>query len=319
MSSESSQQALQRAQRAARRGVLQEEAEPPTRPSSRRDTSAPPPLPPRAPSRAQTPSSSPEQSRTSLPYEPRPSTHRTPSRIPLTPSPPIPSSTRAMSDDGRREVTTKLNTKNLEFNGKKADYRAWKDRIDLYMIGNPSQLPDDGRKIAFTLSWICGSKDAQVWASNQQRKLSRATTWGTWKEFQKTLEDAFGDPAAENQAREYLLNFKQDDQKARPFYTMLELWFNLANITDDEQKYQMAKRAINSKIRSSLLLVDFPDSYDNLKKKMIMLDDEEDKVRAFNPKSLNSRLGDSSTTAARQYTPASQAYRAQGHTPAREQ
>src|SRR5882757_5951978 len=309
MSSESSQQALQRAQRAARRGILQEEAEP----SSRLGT--PPPLPPRA----QTPSSSPEQSRTSLPYEPRPFAHRTPSRIPLPPSPPIPSSTRAMSDDGRREVTTKLNTKNLEFNGKKADYRAWRDRIDLYMIGNPSQLPDDGRKIAFTLSWICGSKDAQVWASNQQRKLSRATTWGTWREFQKTLEDAFGDPAAENQAREYLLNFKQDDQKARPFYTMLELWFNLANITDDEQKYQMAKRAINSKIRSSLLLVDFPDSYDNLKKKMIMLDDEEDKVRAFNPKSLNSRLGDSSTTAARQYTPASQAYRAQGHTPAREQ
>src|SRR5882757_4373778 len=162
MSSESSQQAIQRAQHAARRGVLQEEAEPPTRPNTPQHFETPPPLPPRAPSRLQTPSQSPEQSRTSLPYEPRPFNQITPAGRPLPPSPPIPSTARAMSDNGHREVTTKLNTKNLEFNGKKADYRAWKDRIDLYMIGNPSQFPDDGQKIAFTLSWICGSITAHT-------------------------------------------------------------------------------------------------------------------------------------------------------------
>src|SRR5882757_9470000 len=76
-----------------------------------------------------------------------------------------------MSDYDRKEVSTKLNTKNLEFSGRKADFRAWKDVIELYMIGNPSQFPDDERKIAFMLSWMCGSKDVKIWASNQQRQL----------------------------------------------------------------------------------------------------------------------------------------------------
>src|SRR5882757_2255860 len=97
---------------------------------------------------------------------------------------------------------------------------------------------------------------------------------------------------------------------------MLELWFNLANIMDDADKYLSIKRTMNPNIRSSLLLVGIPTTYMAIKEKMIMLDDEEDKVRSFNPKSLDSRLGDSSTTRPRQYTPASQAYRVQGHTPA---
>src|SRR5882757_6555554 len=73
---------------------------------------------------------------------------------------------------------------------------------------------------------------------------------------------------------------------------------------------------MNPTIRSSLLLVSIPATYTTIKEKMTMLDDEEDKVRSFNPKSLNSCLGNSSTTGPQQYTPASQAYRVQGHTPA---
>src|SRR5882757_4937035 len=137
-----------------------------------------------------------------------------------------------------------------------------------------------------------------------------------WRDFEKILEDSFGDLGAETQAREFLLTFKQKDLKARPYFAMLELWFNLANITDDTNKYNTVKRTMNPTIHSSLLLVGIPATYTLIKEKMIMLDDEEDKVRSFNPKSLDSRLGDSSTTGPRQYTLASQAYRVQGHTPA---
>src|SRR5882757_7472855 len=97
---------------------------------------------------------------------------------------------------------------------------------------------------------------------------------------------------------------------------MLELWFNLPNITDDTDKYNTVKRTMNPTIHSSLLLVSIPATYTTIKEKMIMLDNEEDKVWSFNPKSLDSRLGDSFTTGPRQHTPASQTYQVQGHTPA---
>src|SRR5882757_2313609 len=242
MSSDTSEQVAQRdqraAQRAARRPTLQQEAEPSTRPSTPQDIQTPPPIPPRAPSRTQTPSQSPDTTRTVLPYAPSyvPGAFRTPGR-PQPPSPPIPSTQRAMSDYDRKEVSTKLNTKNLEFSGRKADFRAWKDVIELYMSGNPSQFPDDKRKIVFTLSWMCGSKDIKIWASNQQRQLQRATDWGTWDNFEKILEDSFGDPAAETQAREFLITYKQNSIKAQPYFTTLELWFNLANIMDEAKKY----------------------------------------------------------------------------------
>src|SRR5882757_8422350 len=175
------------------------------------------------------------------------------------------------------------------------------------MISNPSQFPDDKRKIAFTLSWMCGSKDVKIWASNQQQQLQHATDWGMWENFEKILEDSFSDPAAEAQAREFLITFKQKDLKARPYFATLELWFNLANIMEDTKKYNSVKRTMNPQIRSSLLLVGIPTTHTAIKEKMIMLDNKEDKVQSFNPKSLDSRLGNSSTATPRQYTPASQA------------
>jgi len=39
--------------------------------------------------------------------------------------------------------SAKLNTENLKFSGRKSDFRAWKDIIDLYMIGNPKEFPTD--------------------------------------------------------------------------------------------------------------------------------------------------------------------------------
>jgi hypothetical protein len=205
-----------------------------------------PPLPIRSSSCQGTPTSSPETQRSkALPvtkediFTPNPSTSQLPH-----PTPPPPASFQRMTDTPK-EVSTKLNTEGLKFSGTKADYRAWKDKIDLYMIGNPSQFPDDTRKMAFTLSWICGTKDAQIWASNKQSELKASSDWGTWEDFEDILEDSFGDLAAKTQAHEYLLKYRQDNAKARPFFTTLELWFNLARITNPTAKYTITKRIMN--------------------------------------------------------------------------
>src|SRR5882762_4851897 len=152
-----------------------------------------PPVPTRAPSRASTPVL-PETSRRPLPPRTAPTPIISSSNLPSrTPSPPTPVD---MSDF----KSVKLNTENLKFSGRKSDYRAWKDIIDLYMISNPKEFPTDQIKIAFVLSWMSGSRHIQTWASNQQTIYTWSETWPTWVEFQAILEDQYGDPAAEQQA-----------------------------------------------------------------------------------------------------------------------
>src|SRR5882762_9256426 len=152
-----------------------------------------PQVPPRAPSRTSTPVS-PETSRRPLPPRAAPTPIISSADLPShTPSPPTPID---MSDF----KSAKLNTENLKFSGRKSDFRAWKDIIDLYMIGNPKEFPTDQIRIAFVLSWMSGTHHIQTWASNQQTIYTRSGTWPTWSEFQKILEEQYGDPAAEQQA-----------------------------------------------------------------------------------------------------------------------
>src|SRR6267378_3443616 len=120
-----------------------------------------PPVPTRAPSRASTPVS-PETSRRTLPSRAAPTPIIRSTSLPSrTPSPLTPVD---MSDF----KSIRLNTENLKFSGHKSDYRAWKDVIDLYMIGNPKEFPTDQIKVAFVLSWMSGTCHVQTWASNQQ-------------------------------------------------------------------------------------------------------------------------------------------------------
>src|SRR6267143_1573718 len=141
--------------------------------------------------------------------------------------------------------SVKLNTENLKFSGRKSDYQAWKDVIDLYMISNPKEFPTDQIRIAFVLSWMSGTCHVQTWASNQQTIYTRSDTWPTWSKFQKILDDQYGDPAAEQQAREYLLHYKQGDMPACSFFDTPELWFMLANISDKHEAYSVVKIPIN--------------------------------------------------------------------------
>src|SRR5882762_467400 len=232
-----------------------------------------PPIPTRAPSRASTPAS-PEASRRPLPPRAAPTPIISSTNLPSrTPSPLTPVD---MSDF----KSAKLNTENLKFSSHKSDFRAWKDVIDLYMIGNPKEFPTDQIKIAFVLSWMTGTRHVQTWASNQQTIFTRSGTWPTWVEFQAILEDQYGDPAAEQQAREYLLYYKQGDMSARSFFDTLELWFTLANISDKTEAYNAAKRAMNPRVRSALTMAGFPATYKDLRDKLCLLEDEERKMGA---------------------------------------
>src|SRR6267143_2036631 len=270
-----------------------------------------PPVPTRAPSRASTPVS-PDTQRRALPSCTAPTPIISSANLPSrTPSPPTPVD---MSDF----KSAKLNTENLKFSGRKSDFRAWKDIIDLYMIGNPKEFPTNQIRIAFVLSWMSGTRHVQTWASNQQTIYTRSGTWPTWDEFQKILEDQYGDPAAEQQAREYLLHYRQGDTPARSFFDTLELWFTLANLTDKTEAYNAAKRSMNPRTRSALVMASFPATYKDLRDKLCLLEDKERKMGTMDARKLDSRLfEDSGVAAARQYKPAQSTFiRVQGQAPA---
>ena len=69
--------------------------------------------------------------------------------------------------------------------------------------------------------------------------------WPTWDQFRQDLEREYGDPAAQEQAEEHLLTYKQGSQDARSFFNSLELWYDLAKITKEKDKLKFAKRAMN--------------------------------------------------------------------------
>src|SRR6267378_6422949 len=268
-------------------------------------------VPTRAPSRASTPVS-PDLQRRPLPSRTAPMPIIAPTDLPS--RSPSPSTSISMSD----AKSVKLNTENLKFSGRKSDYQAWKDVVDLYMIGNPKEFPNDQIKVAFVLSWMSGNCHIQTWASNQQTMFMWSGTWPTWVEFQAIMEDQFGDPAAEQQAQEYLLHYKQGKTPAHSFFTSLELWFMLANINNIVETFNIAKRAMNPRLRSALTIAGFPKTYKDLKDKLFLLEDEERKMGTMDARTLDSHLyQDSGVAAARQYKPAQTAtIRVQGQAPA---
>src|SRR5882724_9443497 len=227
----------------------------------------------------------------SIPFGPPTYWPRTPPPSSRHPCPPSPqSSRRQMAAPVAKSA--KLNIGELEFKGDKSKFREWKEHVDLYMIGNSEQFPTDEKKVTFALSYITGSNAAKLWRSSKQRAYA-ATGWTTWATFEAELEKEYGDPAAEEKAVEYLRTYKQGTTSARKFFSNLELWFSLAAIADAAEQLAIAKKAMNPQLRSSLTLVGFPTSYSGLKRKMVDLEDEEQKMDpSANPRTMDSHLAD---------------------------
>jgi hypothetical protein len=90
------------------------------------------------------------------------SPHR-PTPPPQNPSPdPSDTSTTIFRRTHMATKSVKINIENLKFLGHKSNFQEWKDMIDLYMIANPAQFANDQAKVAFALSWVCGTDDAKV-------------------------------------------------------------------------------------------------------------------------------------------------------------
>ena len=113
-----------------------------------------------------------------------------------------------------------------------------------------------------------------MWASNQQDKFITTDDWPTWKEFKDVLDNTFADPGTEYQAREFLLTYRQNKEGARDFFNTLELWFTLANIKEDPEKFQLAKQTMDPTTQESFVLTGFPTTYKDLKEKMLLLKNE---------------------------------------------
>jgi len=81
----------------------------------------------------------------------------------------------------------------------------------------------------------------------------------SWATFKAKLEEEYGDPAAESQAQEFLLTYKQGKKKPREFLNELELWFQLANVTKDRHKLCAVTRAMDLSMVESLTIAGYPD------------------------------------------------------------
>ena len=137
--------------------------------------------------------------------------------------------------------------------------------------------------------------------------------WPTWDQFKRDLEKEYGDPAAQEQAEEHLLTYKQGSQDARSFFNSLELWYDLAKIMKEEDKLKFTKRAMNLALQSTLTVVGFPTTYGDLKGKMIGLDDEDRRTNpSHNPKVIDARFSEAGPS--NRAAPAT--YQVQGHVPA---
>ena len=78
----------------------------------------------------------------------------------------------------------------------------------------------------------------------------------------------------EYQAREFLLTYRQNKEGAQDFFNTLKLWFTLANIKEDPEKFQLVKQTMDPLTRESFVLIGFPTTYRDLKEKMLLLENE---------------------------------------------
>ena len=96
--------------------------------------------------------------------------------------------------------------------------------------------------------------------------------------------------------------------------TLLELWFNLAKITDTTLQWSIAKKGMNPQLRSSLTIAGFPATYQELKDKMTNLEDEDEKMDPkANARAMDSRLADPGSPSYRRTPAAPATFRVQGH------
>lgn len=114
------------------------------------------------------------------------------------------------TDQTKNETTAKAPMPK-RFNGNRNTYQAFRDAIDLFFILE-DKYSTDQKKIAFVLA-LLDEGEARTWRTNflRKKRISGATTYGTYDDFLKTLDTSF---KRQNEEDEALFNLHRMRQKS---------------------------------------------------------------------------------------------------------
>ena len=90
-----------------------------------------------------------------------------------------------------------------EYGGKAETAQAWLDSVRLYLLTNHALYYDDGRKIAFALSYM-KKGSAAIWAEVCRQQGLATLSFGMFAQFQQDFENTFVDTNAAREAMNWL-------------------------------------------------------------------------------------------------------------------
>ena len=150
----------------------------------------------------------------------------------------------------------------VPFDGSPSKFKTWIQGIQLFILAN--RITDDTDKVRLTLSYM-QSSSAQTFASAIIEEMVKPNPdpVPTFVDFVALLKTVFQDRGASVQARQKLETFRQGTLPVDEFFTKLKLLFMEADMTDDKEKIQIIKMAMNKSIIDTIYgSGDYPADYD---------------------------------------------------------
>jgi hypothetical protein len=105
------------------------------------------------------------------------------------------------------------------FSGNRADTEGFIRALKLAIAVQPGSFPDERTKILYALSFMTGGS-AQTWAYNEtEAVINGESTFQTFEDFARRVEEAFGDPDRARTARTKLHHLKMTPGMSADEYT----------------------------------------------------------------------------------------------------
>lgn len=108
--------------------------------------------------------------------------------------------------------------------------------VNLYLIANKKEFPDDASKIVFVLSYMKAGH-ADTWAENFTDEANDKNDFGTWDDFKVALKRSFADPNLTKHAVDKLESMTQGRQSADEFFQHFETYRRQAGYTSDKGSF----------------------------------------------------------------------------------
>ncbi|KAK0462685.1 hypothetical protein IW261DRAFT_1348306 [Armillaria novae-zelandiae] len=170
------------------------------------------------------------------------------------------------------------------FNGQRTEYRKFRQSVRLCLAADKGSM-DDKSKILFILSYMREGL-AGMWAENYMDDHFDGDHFngGTYADFIKELDQAFLDPAMEEDAEAKLETFQQGGRRAQEFFIEFDRLRRDAG-RDDQYTAKLFPKALNNRLRASFFLSaglqEEPTTYQGWKERVIKRDAIYWRHRAF--------------------------------------